>query len=213
MDQRDSGRSRSGFTLIEVVVVLAVVASLAAILTPMVVRYVEDARNSRARSDVKVIGSAINQFYRDVGVGPVFSSTSAFDDRNPNLEVLVGPGSEPTATGAGWPSLVASGTPEVGTLAGQLISNGGGGSIYSTDPPSGVRRGQGLFWQGPYIETVDADPWGNRYVVDVKGFHTGSSTAVFAVSAGPNGELETDAGQQRVGELTVAGDDMAFRIR
>lgn len=213
MARRGRARRERGFTLIEVIVVLAVVASLAAILTPMVVRYVEDARNSRARSDAKVIGAAVSQFNRDVGVGPVYSSSSAFDSRSPDLSVLVGPGNEPTVVGSNWPSPLATSTSDVGSLAEQIISNGGGSSIYPTSPPPGVRSGQGLFWQGPYIEAVDADPWGNAYVVDVHGFRAGSSTAVFAVSAGPDGSLDTDAQQARVGELTVGGDDLAFRIR
>ncbi len=220
MARRTRHGARAGFTLIEVIVVLAVVASLAAILTPMVVRYVEDARTSRARSDTKVIGAAVNQFYRDVGVGPVFSSSSAFDDRNPDVSVLFGPGSEPTvASGAdGWgvsgPAAFDPTAASADTLAEHLISNGGGGSdIYPTSPPPGVRRGQGLFWQGPYIEAVDADPWGHRYLVHVQGFRTGSSTAAFALSAGPDGTVQTSGDQPRAGELNVGGDDLVFRIR
>lgn len=217
--RREPERS-GGFTLIEIIVVLAVVAALAAILTPMVVRYVEDARNSRARSDTKVIGSAVNQFYRDVGVGPVYSNGTAFDNRAADLSVLFGPGSEPTiASGAtGWgvtgPAAFDPSAASADTLAEQIISNSGGGSsIYPTSSPSGVRRGQGLFWQGPYIDAVDSDPWGHRYLVQVQGFRTGSSTAVFVLSAGPDGTVETAGDQPRAGELSVGGDDMAFRIR
>lgn len=220
MEQRTRRRSRSGFTLIEVIVVLAVVAALAAILTPMVVRYVEDARDSRARTDTKVIGAAIDQFYRDVGVGPVFSSSSAYDSRSPDISVLFGPGSNPTiASGAGgWgvsgPAAFDPAASSADTLAEQIIANqSGGNDIYPATRPPGVRRGQGLFWQGPYIDALDADPWGNRYLAHVGGFRTGSSTAVFVLSAGPDGTVQTSGDQPRAGELTVGGDDMVFRIR
>src|SRR5262245_8559272 len=56
LEAEDAMRKRQdaqGFTLMEMVVVLAVIAILAAILTPIINSYVERARLNGARSDVK----------------------------------------------------------------------------------------------------------------------------------------------------------------
>lgn len=216
---------RCGFTLIEVIVVLAVVAALTAILTPMVVRYVDDARSNRSQADVKVMGSSVGQFFRDVGKGPVFSNATAVENRAPDISVLYGPGTNPTvASGVtGWVVDASAGnvefdpatTDSVDAIADQLISNedDGGSDIYATSPPAGVRPGQGQFWQGPYLEEAGVDPWGQRYLMSVRGFGAAPDQAAFVISAGPNGLVETNGDQGRSGELTVSGDDRVFRIR
>lgn len=208
---RREGPGDGGFTLIEVLVVLSVVAALAAILTPVVVRYVDDARNQRATSDVKVVGSALGQFFRDLAKGPVFTDASLSSG---DLTVLYGPGNSPNVSSTpGWPS--SGGTfdetaASAGTLEDQLISNAPG---YATTTPSGVRPGQGATWQGPYMGDVGGDPWGNRYLAAVEGFQQGVDEAVFVVSAGPDGLVGTSADQESAGELSVGDDDIVFRVQ
>lgn len=218
--ETERGSGTAGFTLIEIIVVLAVVAALAAILTPMVVRYVEDANVSRAQADTKVIGSAVAQFYRDVGVGPVYDSNTDYQSRNAEVEVLYSAGQSPALGGGatGWPDTGGGVFDETATAADaigdQLIANTDGTSaIYPTSSPAGVRPGQGSFWQGPYLETVGSDPWGQRYLVSVRGFGVAPGEAAFAISAGENGQIETSADQARAAELTVGGDDILFRVR
>ena len=60
--------------MIEMVVVLAVIAILAAILTPIVTSYVERARVNTATNDVKKIAAAIIQFNTDTKVWPIYST-------------------------------------------------------------------------------------------------------------------------------------------
>ena len=45
--------TNKGFTLIELAVVLAIIAILAAVLTPMVTGYIDQARETRAQADVR----------------------------------------------------------------------------------------------------------------------------------------------------------------
>src|SRR5439155_11006492 len=65
----------AGFTLVEVIVVLAVVLLLTGIAVPMISGYMEDGRRARAEAEVKLIAAEISSFYKDVGVWPARSST------------------------------------------------------------------------------------------------------------------------------------------
>src|SRR5438132_5469357 len=65
-----------GFTLIELAVVLAIISVLAAVLTPIVVGYLDQARLARAQADVRTIADAIKMYRNDTGVYPFFDSSS-----------------------------------------------------------------------------------------------------------------------------------------
>jgi prepilin-type N-terminal cleavage/methylation domain-containing protein len=54
----DLMNQRRGFTLVEVAVAIAVVAILAAIIIPMLLKNLRDARRARARNDLQVIAGA-----------------------------------------------------------------------------------------------------------------------------------------------------------
>ena len=74
-DGRAPGRRRSagGFTLIELTVVLAVIVTLALVLTPSVTNFITDSRVARARRDTQTIATAIHQFFKDTGFFPQWS--------------------------------------------------------------------------------------------------------------------------------------------
>src|SRR2546427_11258140 len=74
--QGDNEMKNKGFTLIELAVVLAIIAVLAAMLTPMVNGYLDRARESRAPADVKTIANAIKAYRNDTGVYPFFHTTT-----------------------------------------------------------------------------------------------------------------------------------------
>ena len=67
-----------GFTLIELAVVLAIIAILAAILTPMVTGYLDQARVARAQADARTIADAVKLYQRDTGRWPVYASAGDF---------------------------------------------------------------------------------------------------------------------------------------
>ena len=58
-------RSRGGFTLLEMLVVITVIAILAAIVSPMVFRNVDDAKVSAARSQIDIFGLALDSYRLD----------------------------------------------------------------------------------------------------------------------------------------------------
>ena len=65
MSPNDRARARRGFTLIEILVVITVIAILASLVTPMVFRNVGDAKTSAARAQVEILGLALDAYRLD----------------------------------------------------------------------------------------------------------------------------------------------------
>ena len=217
-------KQQKGFTLIEVIVVIAVVAILAAILTPQIVKSIGDSKISRAKNDLVVIGAAIGDFYKDTGKYPFYSAAGAA----PNIYMLysaagVPPGSSGGSSGY-WRSDVGWGAGNKDTLDDQLNYNVPG---YSSTG--------GSAWRGPYLPQITADPWENHYSVNIAYLPTPNvnpedgpgNFACWALSAGPNGIWETSVDQGNVsGQAGAAqyppqlndlnipgGDDIGMKLK
>jgi general secretion pathway protein G len=65
-----SARSRAGFTLIEILVVIAVLAMLAALVAPNVFQHVGTAKDATARSQIELLGAALDAYRLDNGRYP-----------------------------------------------------------------------------------------------------------------------------------------------
>jgi len=65
-----TGRRLAGFTLIEMVVVMAIITILASILVPMVFRAKQDGKRARAVVEISTISIALDTFQQDWGVYP-----------------------------------------------------------------------------------------------------------------------------------------------
>ncbi len=63
-------RSNRGFTLLEIIVVVAIIAILAAYIAPKVAGRVDDARISKAKSDIRVLESSLELYKLDNFVYP-----------------------------------------------------------------------------------------------------------------------------------------------
>lgn len=61
---------RLGFTLMELLVVVAIIATLAAVVAPAIFGNVSDAKLASARSQIEVFGLALSQYRLDNGVYP-----------------------------------------------------------------------------------------------------------------------------------------------
>ena len=70
MSRKRKGFTRSGFTLIEMIVVIAIIATLAAVVAPAVFRNVGDAKSSAAKSQIEVFALALNAYRMDNDVFP-----------------------------------------------------------------------------------------------------------------------------------------------
>jgi general secretion pathway protein G len=63
-------RSRNGFTLIEVLVVIVVISILAALIAPNVFRHVGTAKDAAARSQIEMFGESLDAYRLDNGSYP-----------------------------------------------------------------------------------------------------------------------------------------------
>lgn len=203
--------SNRGFTLIELTVVLAVIVTLALVLTPSIINFITDSRVARARSDTSTLNASILQFYRDNGFYPQWHTASAGGPGLPanRVDLLVSPGNTPTVAA---PNTWTTGTTDL--LSDQLMTNA---------PAFTVRTASNtLGWNGPYLSnTIDSDPWNNRYTVNINLVDTTQGTqtalgatksAVWVISAGANGTLDT-AYTQPITTAATTGDDIASRVQ
>lgn len=67
---RPARRRDAGFTLVELLVVLAIIALIASIAAPQVLRYLGSARSGTALAQIRNIESALELFYIDNGRYP-----------------------------------------------------------------------------------------------------------------------------------------------
>ena len=209
--QTSTARSHHGFTLIELTVVLAVIVTLALVLTPSIANFINDSRFTRAMSDSQTIASAIVLFYRDNGFFPSWKLAQNGGPGLPRdrIQLLISPGRVPQEDP---PSPWTTGS--AGLLSEQLMTNVPGYSLRTPTSQNG--------WNGPYLSSeISTDPWGNRYVVNIQLIDTSASAttrsgeakaAVWVLSAGPNGIIETPFGQSIL-SAARGGDDIGVRLQ
>ncbi len=196
---------KKGFTLIEMVVVLAVIAILAAILLPTLSTYVTDAQITRAINEEQVITAAILMLRKDTGKWPSTFQEPTSPNGGPSGRVdrvLTGETTDPVPSGI---------APGARAGAAQWGSYGNAKPLYdflffnNPDSNTGAANqnqvGQdypisGTFaWKGPYINKQSSlDPWGNQYVISARYFPGGASSGghtVLILSAGSDGVWST----------------------
>ena len=62
--------TRAGFTLLELLVAITIIAILAGVVTPMVFRNVGDAKSTAARAQIESLGLALDTYYLHCGSYP-----------------------------------------------------------------------------------------------------------------------------------------------
>ena len=68
--RKDLKRRQEGFTLIELMVVLIILALLVTVIVPNVVGKSDDAKQTKAKADVASIEALLDQYYLDMGQYP-----------------------------------------------------------------------------------------------------------------------------------------------
>ncbi len=197
---------RQGFSLIEIVTALAVVALLAGVTVPLMTRETEEARIDRAKVEVEALGKAMNLFFSTVGSYPSMDATGA----TKSLWVLYSgptiPTSNPWKASTQFWTWMSNGAGDL--LDNHLFRNAPGGQSvnrYVTTGPSS--------WQGPYLDPSRLDPWERPYVVNIVSGWSSSTTKyrrLWVLSAGPDGKIQTSA-NSGLGD-PVGGDDIGFLV-
>ena len=212
-------RSRKGYTLIEVAAVVAVTATLGAVVIPIVIDKAQEAKVVAAREGTKAIGLAITAFYKDTGHWPAAGSGSGSGTAFYNV---LRSGGESGSLGVAThdprnASSVWSGTGVVTTnvdnLDNHLVRDNPGGTYADTTAQNNTYLNSlKLNWKGPYAESFGrADPLGNNYLVYVTAMRTPSTGVTkqygWIISAGPNAALET-----KVTDSALKGDDIGYAL-
>jgi len=209
--RRRATRRMSGWSLIELTIILVVLAILCAILAPVIGRFIRNARIIRCREDVQAIGCAIWMMIEDTGIGYLRYNGRQRNDCH--IILAVGDGHIPVLGSGGdsrWTAPVDLERKDF--LEYHLVLNQPGANTnrrYYTPLDLGFNSEFG--WRGPYITApIDPDPWGNRYAVNCEYLGPFNNTEdTFVISAGPNGAISTP---WAIDGVTPGDDDILYVV-
>jgi len=211
---------RSGFTLFEVIVVVAAIAILALILTPLVRNFLADSRVSRAHGDVETIAAAVATLHTDTTRWPY---TNANGPAGVSVTRLVSSPHVATGTAEGAGSDAARwGTWGTAKHLGDFLywnnpdNDSGADGANANEADADYATSGPNAWKGPYLESYDVDdPWGHAYVVNVRylpggGYEGDQRHRVLVLSAGPDGRWSTPLSDGVTEE--IRGDDIGYVV-
>lgn len=212
-------KSQMGFTLIETSAVIAITATIAAVVTPIALDKIGDAKVQAAKQDCGQIKDAIITFYSKTGIYPTMnaagSQTAMVVLRSGNFAQNV-PGSlgatkDPSANSKiGWTAASS-----VDLLQNHLVYDNPGNSDTSLTQSVNKKYSAGKITWSKTLDSMDRqDPWGHNYVVYVKALNFQAATDIlgtkefgWAISAGPNALIDTS-----VTDPTIQGDDVGVIV-
>ena len=175
-------RLAKGFTLIELIFVIAIIVVLASIFVPLALDKLAQANQARADSDMNTIAASLASFFTDIKHMPACDNADCdpLTGNNNDLKLLVikadtsavattdiaAMASGVSCTGAATWNAAGnlSATPARNNAFNHLSVNDANGD--GTEGGSGVDY-VSTSWKGPYIAKVGNDPWGNRYIIHV----------------------------------------------
>lgn len=176
-------RRRTGFTLIELVVTIAILTLLAGILVPAVGNYMEKGKNGKVSAELRELVNAISTYNVDTGAWPGATDITTLTTTNFQLTDI------PcfyrnTFSKTGWNGPYLN--------KGVMVS---GAMTVAVAGASGS-AGSGLL-----------DPWGNAYsLYTFANNYSGTAGGAVLLCRGPNGAVNTSAANIFAG--TPSGDDI-----
>ncbi len=195
---------RRGFTLIELILVVAVVAILAAILVPTVFSILDESAVTKGQADVKAIAGATIKFRKDLGEFPTRDS-----DVDTEVNLLFSGTSAPSSTdfspATGMTEFDCDAASECEGFDFAFVTNATtvSGIGYSS---SGKKR-----WKGPYLSENPTDGFDTPYILYVRRLRRSGAVTTeraWVVFAGENQVYETTPAS-----TSAQGDDIVFLIK
>jgi len=119
---------RRGFTLMEIVIAVAIVAIFAAAISPMVFKHLEDAKLTRAQNETESIATAVLSYYKDTGTWPY---TNVNGPTGNAVTRAVSSANVATGAGTGAGAGVAR---QIGHAGRQHVAVGLAGRLHGADP-------------------------------------------------------------------------------
>jgi len=184
-----------GFTLIEIIVILAVISILAAILTPTVLKFIEEAQVTSAEEDVRNINAALNDLIKD---------TRKFPGNKTVKNFLCSPGTISSDNTGTW----ATGSGDCSDLFDHLIVNNPDGDGNIGEPSDDYKTSGKRRHRGPYLSKVEEDPFDTAFQVHAATLKGGNTSVTWVISAGPDGIIQT-----ATTATSLSGDDIGIRIK
>lgn len=204
--------TEKGYTLVEISAVVAVTATLAAVVVPVAMDKISEGKEASALQDCKAIGAAITGFYADTGQWPAYDSASGL-----NYYSILRSGTDADAVFTGTSDDPVNDTGasnwagNIDNLENHLVRDNPGGTLGQT---SNKYKEAKLNWKGPYSESLTKkDPWGNNYLVFVEAMYTQAPETEsypeygWVISAGPDSKLQTDTTENQ-----IDGDDIGVMV-
>ena len=137
-----------GFSMVEMLVILAIIVGLAGVVVPIVSQEVQDSRRAAAMDDLNRLATGLNQYIKDTLFYPTGKEGAA------RYDYLYTNGPLPST--------------------GDFVHGKGiHVEAFLNKPDFGGAR-----WKGPYLQGVTTDPWGHAYVVNVRGFFDAGERAM-----------------------------------
>ena len=171
-------------SLIEATIILMILFLLTATMSPAIGDYVEDARQTKAKEDVELIGISIVRLQRDIGACLKILATDPCTEAN-RVDILRSSGPDIVAGDLGssaidfanddidpnsinWDDDQAVNVGD--TMVNQFVSNNPNYNTPAETTPTGYTLSgpqSGLGWRGVYITPpIGTDPWGKVYLAN-----------------------------------------------
>ena len=115
-----SVKQQYGFTLVEMIGVLAVIAILASVATPRIMESIEDAKVSKVIQQVKLLEGAVSTYYSDTGNWPRLNTDSNLATVPQDYQLTTN-ASSPSATVTGWQGPYVDTIPQNPFRSGQRV--------------------------------------------------------------------------------------------
>ncbi len=222
---KKSNFRQRGFTLVEMIFVLAIILTLVAIFLPLATSKLSDANTTRVKADEDAMSAGLTAFFSDLSLWPASNGTAT---SNQALQYLiVGDGGatvttpNPSILGTGWAtsnsasnSLANNIAPtatfqsRVMNLFNHLVINDPNADTASNSTNDYKSTGNKK-WKGPYIAKLNSDAYGSNYILNIGAISgkalVNATDQGWIISAGVNGVLDTNSTG-----TTVSGDDIGY---